>query len=373
MAQNRPVIPDDLLLEAAFGAGERATAAWNEWSRARDLGALEPAELRLLPPVYHNLRDGGVADADIAPLVKQMARSMWVRTRLLLHEAAAAVELLASHRIDSLLLKGAALVAGGYCDARVRPMSDFDLLVHPSDALTAASLLEGVGWRADAPFDRRSIAFRHAALLRKPETGCDLHWWMLWESRDAAADARFWRDAEPAALDAVPVRVLRPEHQLLHVIAHGTRALGEPPVHWIGDALAVLRTRGRDLDWELFAGEVDARRMAYPVGDALAYLGDAFGASVPGEIVAALRSRRASRRQRHFYCVRPDHPFGSIAHIRALGYLSLSQPSETPLFTRLLWLPRNLQYELGASSLALLPVAVTRRVLRKLAAMLKRR
>ena len=366
------MIPDELLLVAAFGDGEHATAAWMEWSHGRDLGALDPVELRLLPPVYRNLLDGGVPEAEIAPVVKQMARSTWVRTRLLLHEAAATIHLLASHGLDTLVLKGAALVAAGYCDAKVRPMSDFDLLVRPEQALAAASLLEAMGWRPDAPVDRRAVAFRHAVVFHKAESGCDVHWWALWDSRDAGADRRFWDEAELASLDGVQVRVLRPEHQLLHVIVHGTRSIDTTAVRWMGDALAVLKARGRDLAWEVFVAEVEARRLAYPVGEALAYLVETFHAAVPHQVIAALQSRRVSRGKRRLYRPRPDNSHAdAFVYLRSLRHIWLDQKG-APILTRLLWFPRNLQYSFGVQRMRWLPVEMTRRGLRKLAARFRR-
>lgn len=357
--------PGELLRDAAFADPQRAAAAWDAWSRTRELDVLDPVELRMLPLVYRNLRAAGVSDAEIAPVVKQMARSMFVRTRLLLHRAAVTVELLSSEGIESILLKGAGLVAGGYCDAAVRPMSDFDLFIRPSDAARAAALLEADRWRTDPPIDRRAITFRHAALFKKDEWECDLHWWALWDSRDAAADERFRAGAEAASLDGMPVRILRPEHQLLHVIVHGTRSFDLGAVRWIGDSLAVLR--GRPLDWRLFVDEAGARRMAQPVAEALAYLVERFQAAVPDGVVAELRSRRVPVRRRRLYAPRPAARINqSVAFLRALVQLSLEQRKGTPLLTRLLWLPRNLQYVLGARTLARLPAALARRGLRVL-------
>lgn len=362
-------MPDERLLLAAFGSGERAARAWSDWSQGRDLGALEPAELRLLPPIYHNLRAAGVTDAAIPAVVKQMARSLWVRTRLMLREAAATIALFTAHDVDSVLLKGAALVAAGYCDAGVRPMADFDLLVHPADVTRAASLLQAEGWQPERRLTPHLIRYRHAVAFQKLERGCDLHWWTLWESRDANADARFRQGAEPAVLDGVPVRVLRPEHLLLHVIVHGTRAFDAATVRWIGDALAVLRTRGHALDWRLFVEEANARRLAYPLGEALAYLVDTFGASVPAEAIGALRASPVARWRRRLYSPRPNEPRQPPMPY-FLRYSWLASPDRTPLLMRLLRFPGNVRLAQRADSFGHLALAMTRRGVRKVAAML---
>jgi hypothetical protein len=359
------VIPDERLLLAAFGSGERAKAAWHDWSGASDVSTLGIAERRLLPRIYRNLRAAGIADAEIPPLVKQMARSLWVRTRLLLRDASATAGLLASQQLDVLLIKGAGLVAAGYCDAGERPMSDLDLLVHPEDAPRAATLLEEAGWHASSPVDRESLTYLHAAVFKKPDRSCDLHWWTLWDSRDAAADARFWKGAESVTFEGVSVRIPRPEHLILHAIVHGTRSFDRTVVRWIGDVLDVLRARGSDLDWKLFVEEVEARRVAYPVGDALAYLAESFQAPVPVEVIEGLRGRPVPPRRRRLYSARPGLESNeSVAFLRALIEQALSQGRETPLLTRVLWFPRNLQYVLGAATLARLPAAMIRRGMR---------
>jgi hypothetical protein len=365
------VTVDERLLVAAFSRGERAISAWTAWSHERDFATLHAPELRLLVPVFHNLRAAGVADDAIPAAVKQMARSMWVRTRLMLREAAATVALLSAHDIDSVLLKGAALVAGGYSDAGARPMADFDLLVTPADLPRAAALLEDAGWQPERPLDRRLIRYRHALLFAKPDRGCDLHWWPLWESRDAKADARFRREVEPAVLDGVPVRVPRAEHQLLHVIVHGTRAFDTTLVRWIGDALAVLRGRS-SFDWPLFVTEVEARRLEYPVGESLAYLVETFEAVVPSAVLAALTPRHVSRWQRRWYSPRPGLPQPPpIPYF--LRYSWLAAPRQTPLLGRLLRFPRNMQLALKEPTLARVPLHLARRTWRKLGKLFRRR
>ena len=353
---------DELLLEAAFGNPSRAHSAWSEWSRGRDLSALGPGHRRLLPPVYCNLRDAGVDAADIPEQVKQMARSLWVRTRLLLHGAAETVKLLTAHGIEPVLLKGAALVAGGCADARSRPMADFDLLVRPSEAVEAARLLEEDGWQADVTLDRGLVAWRVAANYRRGEWQCDLHWRVLWESRDEEADDRFRDGAVEARLEGVPARILRPEHALLHVILHGTRAYDPTAVRWIGDSLAILRTHAARFDWPLFVREAEERGAVYPLREALAYLSDAFGAAVPHDVLANLQAQSVPRWQKRLYSPRGGGRRDEVGvYLRGLVDLSLHARRGTPLRTRLLWLLRNLQYVFRAPSLASLPLVVARR------------
>ncbi len=357
--------PDEQLLVAAFGGTSRAVVAWDDWSRGRDLAKLDAMEIRLLPAVYQNLRDAGRPDGEIAPFVKELARSLWVRTQVLLRDAAATVTLLSRHDIHPVLLKGAALVAGRYSDVLARPMSDFDLLVKPAEALAVTDLLASAHWQPVMPMDRHIVTYRHSLLFRKPGAGCDLHWRTLWESHDGEADDRLMHEAEPATLHGVAVRVPRPEHLLLQVIVHGTRSF-HPAVRWIGDALAVLRKRGHDLDWLLFVREAETRRLEYPAGEALTYLAAHFDALVPSDVLTHLGSRRVSRAQRRMYFVGPRPPKnGKLLFARAVAYVLLRRPpARMSLLKRAAWTLRSLQDVLAAPTLAGLAVVTAQKILR---------
>jgi hypothetical protein len=325
------VVPDESLLIAAFSRDGRGPAAWNEWSSTHDLSSLDPRELRLLPPVYKGLRGAGVADADISPIVKQMSRSMFVRTRLLLHQAAQTVELLAANGIESVLLKGAALVAGGFIEASARPMADFDVLIRPADAIKATALLREHRWIPRGPIDENVITFLHAALFKKGDTSCDLHWAVFWESRDNAADERMFAAAVNATLDGKRVRIPPAEELLLTIVVHGTRRIDDTSVRWVGDALAVLG--GPDFDWDLFTNIVNSRRLAYPVGDALAYLVETFGAAVPGSVIDAFRAEPVRSWQRRMYKPRPCDPHN--ASVLNTMYFYFGTPGDRHVRARL--------------------------------------
>jgi hypothetical protein len=196
--------------------------------------------------------------------------------------------------------------------------------------------------------------------FKQGRRSCDLHWWALWDSRDDAADERFRAGAEIASWHGVEVRILRPEHQLAQIVLHGTRTCNTLASHWVGDALAVLRTRGDEFDWDLFGREVEARGFSHPVSEALAYLVDAFHAPVPAAVIDPSRSKPPSRRRRRLHSPRPGRcPNERIAFLEAL--LDLALAARTPQRTRLLWLLVNLQYAFGAPSLARLPAAMIRR------------
>jgi len=350
------VRPDDRLLVAAFGPRAPALAAWREWLLGRDLNALSDDELRLLPDVFHNLRDNG---DEMPHVVVLMARTTFIRNRLLLRDVAKTAARLASNGIDVLLLKGAALIAGGMRDVGSRPMSDFDLLVRPRGAERAIEILQADGWVADPPLREQMVDFHHAARFKRGESSCDLHWWSLWEMRDAAADERLFDAAEEVVFDGVPLRVPRPEHLVLHVIVHGTRAFDPSTVRWIGDALAVLRSR--TIDWNVFAAETESRGVGHAVAAALTYLRDVFGAAIPDETIRRLDAQRVNRWTRRLYSPASASSSRRTAYLHALLHAAAQHRGR-----RFAWLSRSVQYDFGARSVWHVPAAVTRRALRAL-------
>ena len=362
------MVPDQLLLQAAFRRDSGVLDSWAAWARGRELDTVDPVEARLFSAVYRNLRDAGMADSEIPPLVKKAARSTWILTRLLVREALATSSLLASSGTRSLLLKGAALVAGGYHEAGVRPMADFDLLVRYEDMQDASAVLAANGWVAATPLIKSVLDSRHALVFRRGESTCDLHWWALWESRDAGIDDRFWSAAECVTFDGMTASILRPEHQLIHIVVHGSRAFDPSGVRWIGDAVAVLWARGGDFNWQVLVQEVEARRIEYPVGQALAYLTEHFGAAVPADVLAWMRSRNVPLGQRSMYVIPPAERPDRYAYLYASGYIWIHALSGMKFFTRLLWLPRNLQQAFGLSELRQLPMEIARRSVKRLGA-----
>lgn len=324
------MVPDRRIRMAAFGNGLETVRAWRDWSATRTLDALTPVELRLLPQVYRNLRSAGVPDDEIDDVVKQTTRSLWIRTRLLMRQAAQTIEQLSAEGLNPLLLKGAALIARGDTDAQTRYMSDFDLLVREEETEHAYALLMASGWRPAEPVTASLLSFRHAMAFHKGEFQCDLHWRPLWDAWDAKADHRLRALAELHHLDGVPVSVPRAGDLLIHLIMHGTRAFDVQSVRWIGDALALIR--GGSVDWTVVQEEATARQLTYPVGDALRYLQGEFAAVVPEEVIRRLQSEPVSKSRRRLHRIDPDEPAGDdlVAWMSAIAGVALRR--RDPMF-----------------------------------------
>ena len=117
---------------------------------------------------------------------------------------------------------------------------------------------------------------------------------MLKEVPDAAVDERFWAHSEPLDFLGIPVRQLHPQDALLHALLHGLFANHDPPIRWITDSLAILNSRGTDIDWSRLIGFAERHRLLHRVATGLLYLVEHHDAPVPDAYARTLRGVRAA-------------------------------------------------------------------------------
>lgn len=287
-----------MLLKAALLPPEHALEAWEEWKKGGDLDRLDPGSQRLLPQLFMNLRGGGAEDPMLESL-RDLYRKTWVKNRLLFRNLAALLRSFRSASIDTLLLKGAALIPLAYRDYGCRPMTDLDLVVPQSRAAAAIELLQGLGWSASLDFPETLIGIRHAQeFVDARGVRVDLHWNVLQECCGPGESDDFWEEGVAIDVQGVPTRALCPADQLLQVCVHGARSTPVQPVNWIADATVVLSSTGDQLDWRRLLVQTDKRRLTVPMRDALEYLHTKLNATIPREVLETLMAARSSRFER---------------------------------------------------------------------------
>jgi hypothetical protein len=288
-----PTEAQRLLLRASLLDGDAGREAWGAWRAAHDLEALDPGSFRLLGLLYRNLGRLGVTDDPHLPRLKGVYRYFWSRHQVVFAGRPALLAAFHARQIPTMVLKGAALALSVYRDPGVRPMEDFDLLVHRSQALQAMAVLRSEGLRPVVPNHESLVDVAHACLFEQDhERAVDLHWRLLATDSRPGADDRFWADARPLLVGGAPTLSLSPADQLLHTAEHGVRYDPVPPLRWLADATLIIRTAGSGLDWDRLARESVARGLVLPVRETLEYLRDELGVSVPAEILGALAAAR---------------------------------------------------------------------------------
>ncbi len=363
----RPTPEQELLLLAALLEGPGAVAAFESWAARVKFDLLDQGSYRILPALHANLRTRGVTHPLMSRL-QSVSRAAWYRNQLLRHRGADVVRSLESAGLETLLLKGAALVARGYVDVGARPMSDVDILVRRRDANAAMDTLLAVGWEPWPKISRRALAAglatRHAMAFRNEGAEIDLHWHVFFRDHDVPADEKFWGASEPVEFGGVATRVLGPADQLLHVIVHGGRWNALPPIRWIADSLAVIRGAPR-LDWERLVETARARRAVLAAHAGLAWLDGAFPDSVPPAALDALAALPASRLERADYAlgVRPPDLRGIVRRV-LVDYAFLA-PGDTPALRRVAGFPAFLRDRWLLESFAEMPGYAARSLLRR--------
>ncbi len=264
-------------------------ASLGEWKASVDLNDVEHGSLRLLPLLYRNLQRHGVED-DAMPRLKGIYRNAWVRNQLVLEHGLRASSALSEQGLDSIVLKGAALLAdGSYSELALRPMEDFDLLVRPADFRRAIDALRAIGWEfhPSSVDPEWYLPYRHAVALRYRDGELDLHWASIRDRFDG--DDAFRAEAVDAELLGRKVRVLAPSDQLLQLCGHASaRNVDVAPIRWVADAWFLLARHGTTFDWERVVRVARGRALSLAVLRCLEYLQEGLGVAIPMTVLRTL-------------------------------------------------------------------------------------
>ena len=294
-----PTAAQEHLLRAALLSGPEARSAYEVWRRQLDLQTIDTGSQRLLPLLCRNLAALGVDDP-LLPVFRGVQRKTWLDNQILFEKAVPILAVFRAASIPTMVLKGAALVAGFYKDLSLRPMVDLDVLVPTLRAEAAIDVLAAAGFlpereRTPDLVKRLIVPFSHAWSFRDARgRDFDLHWHALHLSCQPDADETFWERAVVTEIRGAPTRMLDPADQLLHVAVHGMWWVSVPSLRWVADAAFILREAGAALDWDRLMAQTRIRRFTVPVRETLAYVHDLLGVPVPREVLGRLRRTHVS-------------------------------------------------------------------------------
>jgi hypothetical protein len=300
----RPTLQQELLLRAALSEGDEALRAWQQWKRSSGVSRIDRGSARLLPLLYHNLRLHEVTEPFMERLKEEYVRT-WCDNEILFHETARLLRSFQLRRIETIVLKGAALAALFYRDTGLRPMTDIDILVRPAEAGAAIRVLSEAGWRSVYQTPEALVPYEQAAEFRDGRgCRCDLHWRIFWDGRQGVGDDEFWDGAVSLEINRVASGALNPTDQLLHVCVHGAVWNEMPTVRWVADAAMILRTARSEINWGRLIEQVEKRRLMLPMADTLEYLQHLLHAPIPPDVLKAIRNIGTSRLERTLYQIR---------------------------------------------------------------------
>lgn len=360
-----------LILRAALLPGTEGRAARSAWLAQVDLERLGRPSGRLLPLLYDRLKmEGG--DHPLMPMLKGVKRNAWYRNSMLFHRAGEAIRVLGQAGIEVMVIKGAAMTIDYYRDWGLRPMEDVDVLVHYNDASATIHLLRSRGWKSLDPWIEQNS---YSGLTRKYEHAMhfphssgqdlDLHWNLLPFCIGPEVDDDFWIASRGTTFDGLPVRILDPADQLLHILVHGAAWNSMAPIRWIADAVVLLRATS-DLDWERFIFQARKRKLTLLVSGALEYLQSCFGDLVPSDLLDAFHRVPVSTFERFEYSriLKPATGVIELTFKNLCRYWRLSEG--IPLWESARSLPNFLCCQLRVAQKWQLPAVLCNRILRKM-------
>lgn len=268
--------PLSSLLEDRDFPGELTTlrtldATWVEHWRSLQLTPWLWSELarrgwddQIAPPWWSTLRDDYVLALQAAFQEEEEIKKL--------------LRALTKSGVNPILLKGADLRHRLYQDPAIRPMVDVDFLIAPGEVERIHPILEGLGYRLAHSKDHPPVKFIERCgyeLLYTPPAGKKLLLEPHWEIRGSVGQYRLpYVSLEAAAevmdYDGIAVRVLSPEHLLLHLCLHmhgdqdnwGFQKSDILPSQIIDVVLTVHRL---PLDWHRFLSEVARFQSVHPV------------------------------------------------------------------------------------------------------------
>lgn len=261
----------------------------------------ERAHAQGIAPLLHaSLERWGLpaGQGPFAPFAQAWAATL--RQNLLyLEEIGRVTTRFAEEGMETILLKGSALLLSLYEHPALRPMGDVDLLVREADTPRAMAAAESLGYRLLREGRRAELlATNHEIeLARTLPDGTrlylEIHWRLapreaLW--RGPGEEPRgIWRDALPSGDPAIPARVPAPEDAIVLAALHLGRHVFSRAL-WLCDVS--LLASSPELLWEDVITKAGERDATFALWATLEGARALCGAEVPGAVLAATRPGR---------------------------------------------------------------------------------
>lgn len=329
--KGQPSAVQELLLRASLLRGGASVNAWEMWISQADIDQLDGDSIRLLPLLYASLKSQGI-DTPEMQRFKGVYRHTWYKNHLLVRDVAPVISALKQAGIDTLILKGAALIQGYYSDYGLRPMGDFDLLVPAPSAWQAMEMLHAQGWQLaygkDIYREERITEDREQAFFSPTKQRLDLHWHALesfFDERGAEkTDSMFWSGSRITSFHGVSVLVPNPADLLLHVCVHGLEGcLQTSRLRWIADGFTLLNKPGLEMDWDRLLQQAREHHLSLLLRDALGYLSVVLDVPIPATVLSGLKSIPTARKHHVLYAL------WTLPSAMRPAFISPARPSES--------------------------------------------
>jgi hypothetical protein len=332
----------ELLLKAALLKGDEMLRSYQQWKKLVDFEEdIEYASFRTLPLLYQNLQEQGISD-ELMPRLKGIYRKSWSKNQFLFFKTGRMLKFFEGHGIKTLVMKGIPLSILFYKNFATRPMADMDLLIPFSDARRAVELLQDAGWKLYNPqYLEFNLKYgRSATFADSEKTELDLHWHPIFEAHGDISEDDFWNEALPLEVAGAKTLSFDATDLFFHTIVHGLRYNPEPPIRWIADAMAILKSKDYQIDWNRLLHHTRKFRVALYMKDAVNYLINNFNAEFPGFFLVQLHQIKITQTERFVFNHAQKHgdeqPKTFVEKLKSVFAAYIRQTSRKNYFSQLL-------------------------------------
>ncbi|MBP7832250.1 MAG: nucleotidyltransferase family protein [Candidatus Levybacteria bacterium] len=303
MAKNRlwyPTSEQEILLKISLADNrEEAQSHWEQWNSRNSIFHMQSESYLLLQSAISNLLSLGVP---IEPKLRNISHKTAVRNLIVIRVAQLIAGEFSKNKIPLYALKGLALFASGiYEHSDMRAMHDIDLYVSDHYHKRALKILLSAGWTKSSE-DGHSVVLAQQGFPGK----LDLHRKPLWFKLTPRVIANIEKDTEIFSFKDNPIRIMKPELQLVHIIVHGARwgvndyssntTTGAPHLRWIIDAHYLIKKY--HLDWQCVLEWAKTFEAVIQVKDALELLQRDFKIAIPSSVIVKLKNIPKTRTQK---------------------------------------------------------------------------
>lgn len=271
---------------------------------------------------------------------------------------------------DVIVLKGMAMLYFYIDDLGARPMRDIDVLLKPEQVATVLKALEKAGWYCQADdcdfIQTETLNARHALAYSHPSIApftIDMHWHLVPELRNSKLAEQLWQDKQTVDHAGTLVYGLAAEHMLLHIILHGSKVTPTPAIHWVLDAVLIIK---QGIDWQKFVAITKDHQANLVCLQALSYLQRCDYIEVPKDILALLINAPIDSQQANEYFLRTSKYTHSVLSHASTHWYSHRRQHEKSLLHSLVTFPHYLKNTWGLNSYRALPKRIVQKIRRYL-------
>jgi hypothetical protein len=352
----------ELLIRAIISEDWETVEYCNEWLKNVDLDNIDGGSYRLIPMLYKKLEslEGINIKSDTMGRLKGIYRYFFYMNNLVIHRFSKTLEILNLAGFKVMLLKGIALVLGGYYkEYSLRPMNDVDIFIEEDRVGEAIRLLYQNGWKK---FSSAPQFHEVGALIKVDGYVLDIHFHLLRQCCWKNIDSDLWEYANRIDFKGIPLYILDPADNIIQNCARGVLRSSIPSLRWIIDVITIIDKHEGSVDWERLINKAKKRLLTLTLLYTLRYVESIASGRVPEWVLAELKKVPVSKIEKIlFNDLQKEH-----MTFRILWALHSTHTLHKNSFYRLVTFPLYIPSFFGLKNLFAFPGFLIKKMFRKI-------